>query len=50
MTKAVFDSVYDSFGYAAALNYTQKLKPPLSPEENAWVEARLRKEGRGPRE
>jgi len=34
--------VYDSFGYKMLTNYTQPPEPPLSAEQAAWVDERLR--------
>jgi hypothetical protein len=42
----VFDSVYDSFGYSTALDYSRKLQRALAGEERDWVRARLEQAGK----
>jgi hypothetical protein len=37
----IFDAVYDRSRYAARIDYTKPLTPPLAAEDAAWLEARL---------
>ena len=40
------DTVHRLYRYDRLVNYTQAPPTPLSPEEAAWVEERLRQAGR----
>jgi hypothetical protein len=43
--QAALATVYDAVGYDLALDYARPPEVPLTPEEAAWVEARLRAAG-----
>jgi hypothetical protein len=43
--QAALSSVYDLVGYDLAIDYSADAPPPLSEDERAWIDGRLRATG-----